>query len=173
MEQRRSIKSTSMSLMKFLILLPHPTIRPSPHPPSHRNAGECQLAATFMAVGLFGRERMRRTAAEEDHVSCTAMSRLRSRSDPELQPSVRSLDASLSFSNHPAPAAHCKQTPPGAADENPSRLSCFVSLVFYLSSGSVGHRAPSTAKGAALLSLCHLAVASNNKRLSPRMVTSG
>lgn len=31
-EQRRSIKSTSMSLMKFLILLPHPTIRPSPHP---------------------------------------------------------------------------------------------------------------------------------------------
>lgn len=83
---------------------------------------------------------------------------------------------SLSFSNHPVtPARYItrKQTPPGATDENSSRLSSFLSLLFYLSSGSAGHRALNTAKGAAHLSLYHLFVASNNKRLSPSVVTSG
>lgn len=83
---------------------------------------------------------------------------------------------SLSFNNHPVMTARYiigKQTPRRATDENVSRLSCFMSVVFYLSSGSAGHRALSTAKCPAHLSLYHLFVASNNKRLSPRAVTSG
>lgn len=103
---------------------------------------------------------MRRTPAEKGHVSCIS----------------DELDVSLAFSNHPVTAAGYrtgKQTPPSAGDENSSRLFWFVSVIFDLSSGSASQRALGAAKSAAHLSLDRLFVASNNKRLSPRAVTSG